>query len=347
MTIVRNLMKQSFGLSGMKQAALCLTLLLTVMLCGDYVLAQPAVSTQDTTLDYGTVQVNSGFRKVVRVRNNTNQSLTAQVSLPADASAAGFSVEGSASRTVGPNQTININVRFDARSAAGNIQRFLTISAGGTTLTITLRANAIAAIVTHGFNLRNIGGVGGGRLTATSALNGGRAEISCEIDAAAANNDTCAQVGGRFQSGDTVTISASGNFLGWKNGRGSATACNGNANPCSFKITADSEIFAEFPSLKKFRINLEKLGNGAGTIEAVFGAGNILASVGPENGSRSGEMLQERLIRVSIKPAFGSKVTALEVKGTSTGSGCEASNTGCTFTARSDASFRVTFSRNK
>jgi hypothetical protein len=330
--------------SSVRKLFLCLTLLLSAALCSAESYAQPAISTQDTLLDYGTLEVGTGFRKIIRVKNNTSQQLNAQVNLPADAVSIGFSLEGSSTKPLAPNQTINVNVRFDARSVVGSVQKSLTIAASGVTLTVTLKANAIAAIVKHRLTLRTIGSVGGGELRAVS---GGRTEIVCQV-AGTGNNDSCASLGnGSFQSGSAVTITATGTFQGWRNGTGSASACNGNSNPCTFTITTDSQISAQYPELKKFRINLEKIGNGAGTIEAIFGANNVLASVGPENGSRSGETLQDRLIKVNIKPAFGSKVTALIAKGTSAGSNCETSFTGCTFTLRSDASFRVTFSRTK
>lgn len=105
-----------------------------------------------------------------------------------------------------------------------------------------------------------------------------------------------------YESGTKLTLvpvpESESEFAGFKNGKGSASACNGLKTPCTFKITANSSVEAVFNLIMRtFAVHV----SGEGTVfcEVELGA--------PEECEAGGEYPLGTAITVSATPEIGSE----------------------------------------
>jgi hypothetical protein len=134
-----------------------------------------------------------------------------------------------------------------------------------------------------------------------------------------------------------TTAAAGSAFLEYKEGTGSAAACNGiKTTECSFTVEADSALKSEVTKVKR-AFTVTKAGNGSGTIECKVGAGPF----GPcepsyDDGS-------EITIRATADP---NNSLAPFSGGSGSAATCNGNNGECKFTIKADSGLTVTFNAN-
>ena len=117
-------------------------------------------------------------------------------------------------------------------------------------------------------------------------------------------------------------------------GTGSAGGCESEGSPCTFTITEDSSVTAEF-ELEAFEFEVNEGGPGSLEVLCEEGSG-FTACVKPLS-----ELDYGTEVEVTVNPDTGAETTVFE--GTGSAGGCESEGSPCTFTITEDSSVTAEF----
>ena len=188
----------------------------------------------------------------------------------------------------------------------------------GANKTVTAEFNA--TLLTHSLTLTKTGS-GGGTLAA-----------ECEEGS---GFEPCANPLAEIPDGTEVKVTATpdpGSTLGALSGTNSASGCSGS--PCTFTLSADSEVTAQF-NLLTHSLTLTKTGSGGGTLAAECEEGSGFEPCA----NPLAEIPDGTEVKVTATPDPGSTLGALS--GTNSASGCSGSP--CTFTLSADSEVTAQF----
>ena len=186
---------------------------------------------------------------------------------------------------------------------------------------LILFAAVSTAVSAQSFSLtvKTIQGFGSGSVTAK--LSDGTIAITCSVQPPT----TCPKT---LPAGSVVTLTATPapdhTFFGWRFGTGSAAGCTGTA-PCTFTLTANSEISAEFnpPSILTLRAT------GPGKVTFPFGNSTLTC----ESGHTLAEpFLPNSRVNLTAVPATGAVFSGWTVvSGSPSGAMCNLNSARCSF----------------